>query len=405
LGIGDWGLGGGGLGPSPKPPTPKPHPPNPQSPIPNPHILFQIIKKMKVLKFKIINKNLKEEIKNNKVNILTQGENKIKYKPVKIPKLLLNKKLLEFYDIKRVNYSNRKKITASSKDYSFLKNPNSKELRDYFYTKNRIAINDISLKSIKKRNSTLISENNYKNINKIRKKIFKAIKLEKNENKKNKSTNISIVGFNKEKSNLEDKIKEYMKKRKNERNNLSLLINNPFNYYNKENKGKSKLFPKLNRKLILEKINKQKKINSEVSDLIKKEYNNAKSLLNNKFMKEDEIFEKNLLRKKIFRKKMAKNINTNIFLYKPGEIQKNLINKRVNLIKKNLNNSDLNMRNFDYKNNFRTNLYLSVSQSVDQLFNTRLFGKLINDNSFIKDLMEEVNNKHYKKYLEDDEFI
>ena len=360
---------------------------------------------MKVLKIKSINKNLKEEIKNNKVNILTQGENKIKYKPVKIPKLLLNKKLLEFYDIKRVNYSNRKKITASSKDYSFLKNPNSKELRDYFYTKNRIAINDISLKSIKKRNSTLISENNYKNINKIRKKIFKAIKLEKNENKKNKSTNISIVGFNKEKSNLEDKIKKYMKKRKNERNNLSLLINNPFNYYNKENKGKSKLFPKLNRKLILEKINKPKKINSEVSDLIKKEYNNAKSLLNNKFMKEDEIFEKNLLRKKIFRKKMAKNINTNIFSYKPGEIQKNLINKRVNLIKKNLNNSDLNMRNFDYKNNFRTNLYLSVSQSVDQLFNTRLFGKLINDNSFIKDLMEEVNNKHYKKYLEDDEFI
>ena len=179
---------------------------------------------MKVLKFKIINKNLEEEIKNNKVNILTQGENKIKYKPVKIPKLLLNKKLLEFYDIKRVNYSNRKKITASSKDYSFLKNPNSKELRDYFYTKNRIAINDISLKSIKKRNSTLISENNYKNINKIRKKIFKAIKLEKNENKKNKSTNISIAGFNKEKSNLEDKIKEYMQKRKNERNNLSLLI-------------------------------------------------------------------------------------------------------------------------------------------------------------------------------------
>ena len=123
----------------------------------------------------------------------------------------------------------------------------------------------------------------------------------------------------------------------------------------------------------MEKINKQKKIYSEVSDLIKKKYNNAKSLLNYKLMKEDEIFEKNLLRKKIFRKKMPKNINMNIFSYKPGEIQKNLINKRVDLIKKNLNNSDLNMRNFDYKNNFRTNLYLSVSQSVDKLFNTRLF--------------------------------
>jgi len=59
LGIGDWGLGIGdwGLGPIPNPQTPIP---NPQSPIPFIYIIlikiiFNVLNKKSILKFKNIN--------------------------------------------------------------------------------------------------------------------------------------------------------------------------------------------------------------------------------------------------------------------------------------------------------------------------------------------------------------
>ena len=54
---------------------------------------------------------------------------------------------------------------------------------------------------------------------------------------------------------------------------------------------------------------------------------------------------------------------------------------------------------FDFMNDFNTNLYLSLSDPTEQLYNTRLYGKYINDNSLIKNLIEEVAHKYNKKNI------
>ena len=46
--------------------------------------------------------------------------------------------------------------------------------------------------------------------------------------------------------------------------------------------------------------------------------------------------------------------------------------------------------NFEYLNDFETNLFLSLSNTKDQIYNIKAIPKLINDSSVIKDLVEEV---------------
>ena len=74
-----------------------------------------------------------------------------------------------------------------------------------------------------------------------------------------------------------------------------------------------------------------------------------------------------------------------------------MVENHANLIKNKLNNNITGDLNVDYLNEFNTNLHLSLSYPKDQLFNTRLYAKFINDNSYIKNLIEEVSNKYIKK--------
>jgi len=339
----------------------------------------------------IFNKSFKEESKDDNTHILTQREKKMQYKGIKIPKLLLNKNISSIFNTKRLNYSHRKKNKISSDNFSFLENPRKNEITNYYYTKNKNLLKDISLNSKRKLNqlSSLTqneidkSKRKYKE---IKSKLFDINKKKPNlpktnENEKN-SMNTTFFSSKPDDPLLDIKLMKYLKEKKGERDNLFVLVNNPFM---KKQNVKSRLYPHLNRKLILERIIKPKKVNSDIYDTIMKEYNQAKSSSNDKL-------EGNLLRKRIFRKKLGKKLYTNKYINKSGQIQKDLIENQVNLIKRKINSHFTAEINLDYINEFRTNMYLSLSNPKDEVLQIRSIDKIINDGSIIKDLVEEGYN-------------
>ena len=343
----------------------------------------------------IYNKSFKEESKDDNTHILTQREKKMQYKGIKIPKLLLNKNISSIFNTKRLNYSHRKKNKISSDNFSFLENPRKNEITNYYYTKNKNLLKDISLNSKRKlkqlssltQNEIDKSKRKYKEIKSKLFEIKKKPNLPKtNENEKN-SMNTTFFSSKPDDPLLDIKLMKYLKEKKGERDNLFVLVNNPFM---KKQKGKSRLYPHLNRKLILERIIKPKKVNSDIYDTIMKEYNQAKSSSNDKL-------EGNLLRKRIFRKKLGKKLYTNKYINKSGQIQKDLIENQLNLIKRKLNSNFAAEINLDYINEFRTNMYLSLSNPKDEVLQIRSIDKIMNDGSIIKDLVEEGYN-NYKKY-------
>lgn len=344
----------------------------------------------------IYNKSFKEESKDDNTHILTQREKKMQYKGIKIPKLLLNKNISSIFNTKRLNYSHRRKNKISSDNFSFLENPRKNEITNYYYTKNKNLLKDISLNSKRKLNqlSSLTqneidkSKQKYKE---IKSKLFEINKKKPNlpktnENEKN-SMNTTFFSSKPDDPLLDIKLMKYLKEKKGERDNLFVLVNNPFM---KKQNVKSRLYPHLNRKLILERIIKPKKVNSDIYDTIMKEYNQAKSSSNDKL-------EGKLLRKRIFRKKLGKKLYTNKYINKSGQIQKDLIENQVNLIKRKINSHFTAEINLDYINEFRTNMYLSLSNPKDEVLQIRSIDKIMNDGSIIKDLVEEGYN-NYKKY-------
>ena len=100
---------------------------------------------------------------------------------------------------------------------------------------------------------------------------------------------------------------------------------------------------------------------------------------------------------RIFRKKLGKKLYTNKYINKSGQIQKDLIENQVNLIKRKINSHFTAEINLDYINEFRTNMYLSLSNPKDEVLQIRSIDKIMNDGSIIKDLVEEGYN-NYKKY-------
>ena len=297
---------------------------------------------------------------------------------------------------KRLNYSHRRKNKISSDNFSFLENPRKNEITNYYYTKNKNLLKDISLNSKRKLNqlSSLTqneidkSKQKYKE---IKSKLFEINKKKPNlpktnENEKN-SMNTTFFSSKPDDPLLDIKLMKYLKEKKGERDNLFVLVNNPFM---KKQNVKSRLYPHLNRKLILERIIKPKKVNSDIYDTIMKEYNQAKSSSNDKL-------EGKLLRKRIFRKKLGKKLYTNKYINKSGQIQKDLIENQVNLIKRKINSHFTAEINLDYINEFRTNMYLSLSNPKDEVLQIRSIDKIMNDGSIIKDLVEEGYN-NYKKY-------
>ena len=134
----------------------------------------------------------------------------------------------------------------------------------------------------------------------------------------------------------------------------------------------------------MKRLIKPKKIDNDVYDTIIDEYQNAKSNFDSNKTKQNNIFEKKILKYKLNKNKLENKIYKNDFISNIGDIQKSMVGNHVNLIKNKMNNNYTGDLNVDYLNEFNTNLHLSLSYPKDQLFNTRLYAKFINDNSYIK---------------------
>ena len=336
-----------------------------------------------------------EELKENSTYISSKKEKRIKYKGIQIPKLLLNKNIFDLNNDKRFYYSHRKKNKLSSENYVFLKRPRKDELTNYYFSKNKSIINDISLNSKRKINniSTLerLTQSEIKKT-KVKKKPIKYRIFQMNQNnynkrneseKNNNSMNTSFLSSKADDPFLDIKILNYLKEREKEKNKLLLLVNNPFV---KKSNGKNRLYPLFNRRIIIERLLKPKKIKNEIYETIFQEYKNAQLKLSNN----NEILERKLLRNEIYRNKDKKNIFTKKFINNSGETQRHLLDDQVNLIKRKIDSNYINGKNLEYSNNYETNLFLSLSNTKDQIYNIRAIPKLINDSSVIKDFVEEV---------------
>ena len=360
-----------------------------------------------------MNYNIKEKKEISKINSnpKTEREKRIKYKAIKIPKLLLNKKIDDFDNYKRNINSQRITKNISSTNFIFIQNPRMKELSQYYYSKNRSLINEISSNS-KRKLKTLRTSEGIIDLKKRKRLDIRSRLFDYEISKKNKNNSAPNINKNKNNKNTEDimnesflssniddpllkfKIKKYLKDKLTERYNLYSLINYPFS---KKSKGKSVLYSNTERKLILKRLIKPKKIDNDVYDNIIDEYQNAKSNFDSNKTKQNDIFEKKTLKYKLNKNKLENKIYKNDFISNIGDIQKSMVGNHVNLIKNKMNNNYTGDLNVDYLNEFNTILHLSLSYPKDQLFNTRLYAKFINDNSYIKNLIEEVSSTYIKK--------
>ena len=340
-----------------------------------------------------INKRPKEDSKNNSVYNASKKEKRIKYKGIKIPKLLLNRNILDLNNEKKYYYYIHKtKNRISSENYIFLKRQRKDELTNYYFTKNKKIINEISLNSKRKLNNISTLEKSKLNKSEIKKiKILKnpikyrIFQLNQDNSHLNEidKMNTSFLSSKIDDPFLDIKIKKYLKEKQKERNNLCALVNNPFI---KKSNGKNKLYHLFDRKILIERLLKPNKIKTEVYDSIFQEYKNAKLKLDN-----SQILEKKLLRSKIYKNKEKNDLLSKKFINNSGETQKRLLDEQINLIKRKMDNNFYKYEtNFEYLNDFETNLFLSLSNTKDQIYNIKAIPKLINDSSVIKDLVEEV---------------
>jgi hypothetical protein len=366
------------------------------------------------------NKNLPPIIKYNKTNIL---KNKII-----IPKITLNEKKLTTFNLieskKRINSLG--KVTKynynnyTNKNYSLLFAPTNKELNNYYHKKNRNDINNIIIKKCEKSKSSEMIHNIHKN-NEINiynssrrvkdelKKIKKISSLSKDKSinnvnekdKKYKKKEIKkLKMFDKEqlKKNTSDimtDIKNYIENKRIERFCLNKIINNS-NYNIGDNDSHKKMWKKKYSPLIEKQIKKlleEKKVNSNTLELITSESNYVKSFLEPKLIKKGEEFKNRALRKKIIRENKMNNPEKILYCYKPKNNSNSVVENQLNVIEnKLLNDNDYSRINdIDIKNSFQTQLFLSIVNPYEQLFNTRLYGKLINDNDFLKELHNNEN--------------
>ena len=376
------------------------------------------------------NKNLPPIIKYNKTNIL---KNKII-----IPKITLNEKKLTTFNLieskKRINSLG--KVTKynynnyTNKNYSLLFAPTNKELINYYDKKNRNDINNIIIKKCKKSKSSEmihdINKNNginiYNSSRRVKdklKKIKKSSSLSKDKSlddsfdvndvnekaKKYKRKEIKkLKMFDKEQlkknsSDIMTDIKNYIENKTIKRFSLNKIINNS-NYNRGDNDPQKKMWKKKYSPLTEKQIKKlleDKKVNSNTLELIKSESNYVKSFLEPKLIKKGEEFKNRALRKKIIREKKMNNPEKILYCYKPKNDNNSVVENQLNVIKNKLLNDNgySRINDLDLKNSFQTQLFLSIVNPYEQLFNTRLYGKLIDDNDFLKELHnnEKINLK------------
>ena len=97
------------------------------------------------------------------------------------------------------------------------------------------------------------------------------------------------------------------------------------------------------------------------------------------------------LKKKILQKKLKQENNCiEKYLYKSKNMNNIIIENQIESIKNKINkNSFTNCKSIELSNSFRSQLFLYISNPYEQLINTRLYGKLIDDEDFLKKLHKD----------------
>ena len=316
------------------------------------------------------------------------------------------------------------------KNNSFIFCPKNQDLINYYDRKNKNIINNISINFHKKQsNSKYLTTKDYSKINYDKdqnpaKKITIVPKRRKNKinkssslpiylkkNIKQKSNNLSNNNINdidnnnsilhnsnifnlKNIANFKNNLIKYIENKKIEKDNFHKLYNNSNNdseilNFNKTINAQSKqYFIKPNYFI----KTKEKKIDNDTLEIISKECEKVKSSLESKYIKKEKEFKKRMLSQKLKQKHKICDIDMKKYFYKSKNKNNTIVEDQIELIKKKINNNNFpNCKNIELKNSFRSKLFLYISNPYEQLFNTRLYGKLIDDEDFLKELHNSEN--------------
>ena len=371
-----------------------------------------------------------EQSQNNLYNIPPPKIGKLnkKVSTQKIPKLNLNnltkckKRLNSMVALK--NYKFDKFL---EKKNSFLFCQKNQKLIDYYFHKNKSHINDLSLKAKIKNSSfnKLTTKNDIK-INSINHKKTEnaTTTIPKTKAKITKSSSIPIIKRKlilRNKSNISKRLnqnnsqdsdynninekfydnnskclinlKKSIEERKNVNNYLHILINNDdLNSLENRNIGanynKMKYSPlKYNHLMLGNNFLHKKKIDVDTLNSISNEYNIIKDRLERKNA-EEEKFKKRMFRKKVKLDKLKNDKNTiEKFIYEPKNKNNIIIDQQINLLKQKINEDKFtSCKNIENSNSFTSQLFLYISNPYEQLVNTRLYGKIMQDDEFLKEL-------------------
>ena len=353
-----------------------------------------------------------------------------------IPKISLNeKKVNSLYFLKdkkkekstHYNYDN-----CLKKNYSFLFCKMNKDSKTHYKEKNKRDINNLIMNRINKKHISTLKNNFSKSVNDDSQKTkdtkwvkgtmnkslslpmfyLKKDKEKKFNNKNNDEDNIDMININYPKKLISQKpkifskmkvnnsdwlinLRNYLEYKKKERNYIYRLINNPkkedFENYMKLN-PLQKIYSPLESQLNF----KSKKVSNDTLELISNVHDNIKSKMEQKYNNKEEQFIKKAIRKRINNDELKCNDNNKSnFIFKPKNNSNFIVNEQIELIRKKINDKNpFRCEEVERNNAFKTKLYLSISQPYDNLFNTKFYYNLVDDENFLNSL-----HKDEKEYI------
>ena len=189
-------------------------------------------------------------------------------------------------------------------------------------------------------------------------------------------------------------LKKCIEKRKNASKYLHSLINNDDlnsleNSKIGTNYNKMKYSPlKYNHLMLRDNFLHKKKIDVDTLNSISNEYNIIKDRLERKNAEEEEKFKKRIFRKKVKLDKLRNDKNTiEKFIYEPKNKNNAIVEQQINILKTKIKeNKFTSCKKIEKSNSFTSQLFLYISNPYEQLVNTRLYGKIMADDEFLKEL-------------------
>ena len=382
-------------------------------------------------------KNLKRKFLNssdgeiNPILIPNRNNKNISNGNLFIPKISLNKKnvnsLCFLKDKKKEKNNHYNYDNCLQKNYSFLFCKMNKDEKTHYKKKNERDINNLIMNRINKKHISSIKHTFSKSVNDDfqKTKVTKGVKGTMNKslslpmfyikkdigkkanNKNNDEDNIDMTNINYTKKLISQKpkifskmkinnsdwlinLRNYLEYKKKERNYIYRLINNPnkedFENYMKLNPLK-KIYSPLESQLDF----KSKKVSNDTLELISNVHDNIKSKMEQKYNNKEEQFIKNAIRKRIKNDELKYNDNNNSnFIFKPKNNNNFIVNEQIDLIRKKINDKNsFSCEEVERKNAFKTKLYLSISQPYDNLFNTKCYYNLVDDENFLNSLHKD----------------